>query len=57
MTDMTDNTPAPPTNPILKRLPLIVIATVAVLGAVFLRDYLTFQTLAENREALILSRQ
>nr|WP_150103499.1 TVP38/TMEM64 family protein [Thalassobium sp. R2A62] len=53
MTDMTDNTPAPPTNPILKRLPLIVIATFAVLGAIFLRDYLTFQTLADNREALI----
>lgn len=53
MTDMIDNTPAPPTNPILKRLPLIVIATVAVLGAIFLRDYLTFQTLSDNREALI----
>ncbi|MEL6960719.1 MAG: TVP38/TMEM64 family protein [Pseudomonadota bacterium] len=40
-------------NPILKRLPIIVIGVVAVLGAYFLRDYLTFDALAENREALI----
>jgi uncharacterized membrane protein YdjX (TVP38/TMEM64 family) len=49
MSDMTQK----PANPILKRLPLIIIAIVAVLGAVFLRDYLTFEALAENREALI----
>ena len=49
MTDMTDT----PANPILKRLPLIIIGTVAILGAFFLRDYLTFEALAENREALI----
>lgn len=40
-------------NPIVRRLPLIVILTVAVLGAFFLRDYLTFEALAENREMLI----
>ena len=44
------------TNPILRRLPLIIILTVAVLGAFFLRDYLTFQALADNREALIAFR-
>ena len=44
------------TNPILRRLPLIIILTVAVLGAFFLRDYLTFQALADNREALITFR-
>ncbi|WP_333712065.1 TVP38/TMEM64 family protein [Yoonia sp.] len=49
MSDMTQ----PPANPFLKRLPLIVIAIVAILGAFFLRDYLTFEALAENREALI----
>ncbi len=36
-----------------KYLPLAVIATVAVLGFVFLKDYLSFQTLADNRETLI----
>jgi uncharacterized membrane protein YdjX (TVP38/TMEM64 family) len=49
MTDMTDA----PTNPILKKLPLITIIVVAALGAFFLRDYLTFEALAENREALL----
>jgi len=47
---MTD-TPAP--NAFVKRLPIIVIGIVAVLGAYFLRDYLTFDALSENREALI----
>jgi uncharacterized membrane protein YdjX (TVP38/TMEM64 family) len=49
MTDMTQT----PAKPILKRLPLIVIAIVAILGAFFLRDYLTFEALSENRETLI----
>lgn len=35
-----------------KRLPLVIIGVVAILGAIFLRDYLNFQTLADNREAL-----
>ena len=48
MTAMTDNQ-----NPILKRLPIIVILIVAALGAFFLRDYLSFDTLRDNREALI----
>lgn len=50
MADTTDQ------NPILKRLPIIVIGVVAVLGAYFLRDYLSFQALAENRENLIAFR-
>lgn len=45
-----------PTNPFLKRLPLIIIAIVAILGAVFLRDYLTFDALSENRETLLAFR-
>lgn len=49
MTDMTDA----PANPLLKKLPLIAIIIAAVLGAYFLRDYLTFEALAENRESLI----
>ena len=50
MTDMTD-TPEP--NAFVKRLPIIVIGIVTMLGAYFLRDYLTFDALANNREALI----
>ncbi|MEM8536356.1 MAG: VTT domain-containing protein [Pseudomonadota bacterium] len=50
MTDMTQNKPA---NPLLRNLPLLTIIVVAVLGAIFLRDYLSFQALADNREALI----
>lgn len=54
MTDMTD-TP-PPQNALIKRLPLIAIVTVAIIGAFTLRDYLSFEALAENREALIAFR-
>lgn len=39
-----------------RRLPLIVIVAAAVIGAFTLRDYLTFETLAANREALIAFR-
>ncbi len=49
MTDM----PEAPANPFVRKLPLIAIAVVAILGAVFLRDYLSFEALSENREALI----
>ena len=49
MSDMTDTT----AKPLLKKLPLIVIGVVAILGAFFLRDYLTFEALAADREALI----
>lgn len=54
MTDMTD---APSeSGGWAKRLPLIAILTVAAVGAFTLRDYLTFETLAENREALLSFR-
>ena len=43
-------------NPILRRLPLITIVIVAVLGAYFLRDYLSFDALRDNREALLSFR-
>jgi len=36
--------------------PITAIACVAVLGAIFLRDYLSFDALQENREALIAFR-
>ncbi len=51
MTDMTE-TPGE-ANGLLRRLPLIAILTVALIGAFTLRDFLSFEALAENREALI----
>ncbi|MGO4914179.1 TVP38/TMEM64 family protein [Pseudogemmobacter sp. W21_MBD1_M6] len=52
MTDM----PTPRKNAVLQRLPLIAILVVAVIGAFTLRDYLSFETLAANREALLAFR-
>lgn len=39
-----------------RHLPLLAILCVAVLGAVMLKDYLTFDTLRDNREALLAWR-
>lgn len=39
-----------------KRMPIIIVGVAAVLGAFFLRDYLSFNALQENREALIAFR-
>lgn len=52
MTDM----PAPDTKGISRYLPLIAIAAVAAIGAFTLRDYLSFEALRDNREALIAFR-
>ena len=54
MTDMTDTQPKE--NGFLRRLPLIAILAVAAVGAFTLRDYLSFDALAENRETLIAFR-
>jgi uncharacterized membrane protein YdjX (TVP38/TMEM64 family) len=43
-------------NPWLKRLPILLIAAVAVIGAFTLRDYISFDALARNREALVAFR-
>ncbi len=40
----------------LRHMPLIVIAFVALVGGFLLRDYLTFDTLSANREALVAYR-
>lgn len=40
----------------VRHLPLVGILVVAVLGFVFLRDHLTFDTLRDNREALLAFR-
>ncbi len=52
MSDMTDVKK----NGLAKRLPLIAILAVAVIGAFTLKDYLTFETLRDNREALLAYR-
>ena len=54
MTDMTDTSPS--RSGFAKHLPLIVILAVAAVGAFTLRDFLSFQALADNREALIAFR-
>lgn len=52
-----DHTSAPDANHGLARwLPIAAVAVVAALGAFLLRDYLSFETLARNREALIAYR-
>lgn len=40
----------------MRHLPLIVIGLVALIGAFFLRDHLSFQTLSENQQALLAFR-
>ncbi|MDH3264605.1 MAG: TVP38/TMEM64 family protein, partial [Paracoccaceae bacterium] len=52
MTDMTE----PEKSTLARRLPLILILIVAALGAFTLRDALSFETLAENRERLLAFR-
>lgn len=50
---MSDITGAAEKAGFQKRMPIILVAVVALLGAFLLRDYLSFQALQENREALI----
>ncbi|WP_298299355.1 TVP38/TMEM64 family protein [uncultured Litoreibacter sp.] len=50
---MSDMTQMPDKSALQRRLPIIVIGVAAVLGAILLRDYLSFDTLRDNREALI----
>lgn len=52
MTDMTET----PNSGFARRLPMIAIALVAVIGAFTLKDFLSFEVLADNREALIAFR-
>lgn len=46
-------TSQPQSSGILRKLPMIIILLVAGIGAFTLKDYLSFQTLADNREALL----
>lgn len=50
------DTPSAQKGRFQRLLPLIAIAVVAVIGTIALKDYLSFQALAENREALIAFR-
>jgi uncharacterized membrane protein YdjX (TVP38/TMEM64 family) len=52
------STPAPARRKtgLMRHLPLMAILIVAVIGAVTLRDYITFDTLRDNREALMAFR-
>ncbi len=59
MTDMSNETPEG--EPVGKSsfarlLPLLVIGVAAVMGAIYLKDYLSFDALRDNREALIAFR-
>jgi uncharacterized membrane protein YdjX (TVP38/TMEM64 family) len=49
-------TPADSRSTLARKLPLIAIALGAVIGAVTLRDVVSFETLAQNREALLAFR-
>jgi len=49
-------TPDTPKHPIIRHLPLLVVLSVAVIGAFTLRDYLSFDTLRDNRESLLAYR-
>ncbi|MEE2944779.1 MAG: TVP38/TMEM64 family protein [Pseudomonadota bacterium] len=53
MTDMTEAPETEQKSGFAKNLPLIAILLVAVIGAFTLRDYLSFEALRDNREALL----
>jgi uncharacterized membrane protein YdjX (TVP38/TMEM64 family) len=53
MSNGTDSKPSPQKKGLARHLPLIFVAIVAIIGAVTLNDYLTFDTLRDNREALL----
>ncbi len=54
--DKMSDTSQPGSSGLMRKLPLIVIVAVAAIGAFTLKDYLNFQTLADNREALLSFR-
>lgn len=54
--DRMSDTSQPSSNGLMRKLPLVTIVAVAAIGAFTLRDYLNFQTLADNRETLLSFR-
>jgi uncharacterized membrane protein YdjX (TVP38/TMEM64 family) len=55
-THMNETTDAPARSGLVQRLPILVILAVAVVGAFAFRDYLSFESLSQNREALLAAR-
>ncbi|MEM6308027.1 MAG: TVP38/TMEM64 family protein [Pseudomonadota bacterium] len=53
---MTNAPPTPKKNSLTRLIPIAVIALVAVIGLIFLKDYLNFETLAAHQEALLAFR-
>jgi uncharacterized membrane protein YdjX (TVP38/TMEM64 family) len=53
---MAETTETPAKSGLARRLPLIAILVVAAVGAFTLRDVISFETLAQNRERLIAFR-
>jgi uncharacterized membrane protein YdjX (TVP38/TMEM64 family) len=53
---MEETTDLPHRSGLVRRLPILVILAVALVGAFALRDHLSFEALARNREALIAFR-
>lgn len=53
---MTTVTETPTKSAFQRRLPILIVATAAILGLFFLRDYLSFEALQSNREALLAFR-
>ena len=53
---MSDTASPAEKSALMRRLPLILIVTVAAIGAFTLGDFLSFETLRDNREALIAFR-
>ncbi len=47
------DTSQPAKSGVARYLPIVAIASAAILGFIFLRDYLSFEALRDNREALI----
>ncbi|MEL6549641.1 MAG: TVP38/TMEM64 family protein [Pseudomonadota bacterium] len=56
MSDTTHTDAAAPKSKLKRFAPLAIIAIVAVLGVTFLGEYLSFETLRDNREALLAFR-
>lgn len=56
MTQMTEPETDMQKSALMRHLPLIAIAVVAIVGAFTLRDYLSFDALRDNREALLAFR-
>lgn len=51
-----DETTPSPRGGLIRKLPLIAVGIVAIAGALTLRDYVSFETLRQNREALLAFR-